>query len=170
MTGFTVPAERAGWRHRAATSVLVVFAVVSMYEAAIALELIPIGDEPGENAFGGDVARAAGLLSMLVGLIVVSASIRAAEAISRLVRQLLPLVAASVVVSTGYAFDPYFSPTLRRYSDSGGVPAPAWMLVVVAVAVLAAGVSTVDARRGMFATAVVLVLCLGTLVFTGTGH
>ena len=61
--------------------------------------------------------RLASLVSLLAGLVVSVASIRTPDAITRRVRLALPLAGASVAVATGYAFDPYFAPSLRRYTD-----------------------------------------------------
>jgi hypothetical protein len=87
--------QRRGWRQSGAVVVLVLIAGVTLYEAAIALQVIPMGDEPGENAFGGDAARVAGMLALLGALVVAVASLRTPEALSRSVRQLLPLEGAT---------------------------------------------------------------------------
>ena len=158
-----------GWRQPLAAAVVLVLGAATLYEAAVALEAIPMGDEPGEDAVGASAVRLASLVSLLAGLVASVASIRTPDAITRRVRLALPLAGASVVVATGYAFDPYFAPSLRRYTDSH-IP-PTWLLVlVVGAAVLAALISSFDPRTGMAATALVLLVSLFTLLFTGTGH
>ncbi len=163
--------ERRGWRESTATVLLVVIGAVALYEAAIAIQVIPIGDEPGENALGGGAARAVGTLALLGALVVAVASIRTPELLSGTVRLLLPLAGASLVVATGYAFDPYFAPTLRRYADPDNwFPSTWWLFFVAAAAVVAGLLSRVNARVGLGATALVLLICLPTLLYTGIGH
>ena len=169
MSGVTLRVERGGWRQPAATVVLAVLAAATVYGAAVALGVIPIGDEPGDDAVGAGAVRLAGVLALLVGAVVAATAVRMPESISRTVRLLLPLAGASVVVATAYGFDPYYAPTERRYVDST-TPTVAWLAVVVVAAVAAAVLTKVEARLGLAATTLVLLVCLFTVLFTGTGH
>jgi hypothetical protein len=68
-----------------------------------------------------------------------------------------------------YAFDSYYLPSLRRFSDSGGVPS-VWVYGVVVAAVL---VGLTIRRRPSVApvlTPIMLLICAGTVVAEGFGH
>jgi hypothetical protein len=74
---------------------------------------------------------------------------------------LLAPAAAAFAVARFYAYDPYFSPTLRRYSQDGAVE-PAWLLGLTAGSIAVGVLSWRMPRVGGPATAVVLVLLAGT--------
>jgi hypothetical protein len=86
-------------------------------------------------------------------------------------RYVFPLApaAAAFVTARFYTPDPYYAPTLRRYSE-GGLISPGWVLVVLAFAFVAALVTFMYADVGVAITAVVLLLLLGTALFMGAGH
>jgi hypothetical protein len=165
----TVRAARGGWRQPAATVALAVLGVATVYGAAVALGVISIGDEPGEDAVGAGAVRLAGVLALLVGGVVAATSVRVPESLTRTLRLLLPLAGASVVVATAYGFDAYFAPDEIRYVDRT-FPSTAWLAVVVVGATAAAVLTRIDARVGLAGTTLVLLVCLFTLLFTGAGH
>ena len=158
-----------GWRPFGAFVIVVVLVLATVYEASLALGVFSIGKLPGEGAPGAGLAAAVGSLAMLAGLVVAASSVKRPEAIARTVRLLLALAAAGFVVSAYFTPDPYFAPNLRRYSEGGAVPAY-WMLLLSGAAVAVAVLSSIRPNEGMLTTAVVLLACMITLFFMGTGH
>jgi hypothetical protein len=120
--------------------VLVLFAAAA-YEAAVAIEWISMGSVPGQDAPGqAEVTIAA-----------------------------LPLAAASYLLAHYYAFDSYYLPSLRRFSDSGSVSSARVYGVVVAAVLVALAIT----RRPSVApvlTPILLLICAGTVVAEGVGH
>src|SRR5438093_7441124 len=77
--------------------------------------------------------------------------------------------AAPFMLARFYTYDPYYLPTLRRYSDGGAVPA-AWIFSILAVSIVV-GISTrVRPRTGSMASALILPLVLLTFLFASDGH
>jgi hypothetical protein len=145
--------------------VLVLLAAAA-YEAAVALEWISMGRQPGDDATGQAVVTIAAFLALLTGIVATLASRRI---LRRWPAALVPVAAAVYMVAHYYAFDPYYLPTLRRFCDGGVVPA-GW-LYGVAVAALVAGVGI--RRRPSTApvlTPLVLLLCAVTVLALGKGH
>jgi uncharacterized membrane protein YbaN (DUF454 family) len=99
------------------------------------------------------------VLAMLVGAALALLTIRL-EA-PRLALALLAPAAAAFAVARFYTYDPYFSPTLRRYSDDGAMP-PAWLLLLAAASIVVGVLSWRTPRVGAAATAATLVLLAGT--------
>jgi hypothetical protein len=76
--------------------------------------------------------------------------------------------AAAFLVTFYFTYDPYFAPTLRRYSE--GNVGGAW-IAVVAVVALADGVLTrLQPRIGRVMTSGVVLGILVTTVLAGDGH
>ena len=82
---------------------------------------------------------------------------------------LVPVAAAAYMVAHYYAFDSYYLPSLRRFSESGGVSS-IWVYGVVVAAVI---VALAIRRRPSVApilTPILLLVCAGTVVAEGFGH
>jgi hypothetical protein len=145
--------------------VLVLLAAAA-YEAAVALEWISMGSHPGDNATGQAPVSIAAFLALLTGIV---ATLVSRRILRRWPAALVPVAAATYMVAHYYAFDPYYLPTLRRFSDGGVVPA-AWLYGVVAAALVA----TVAIRRrpstAPVLTPLVLLVCAVTVLALGTGH
>jgi hypothetical protein len=75
--------------------------------------------------------------------------------------------AAVFVVARFYAYDPYYDPTPRRYSDDGAMP-PAWVWLLTVAAVFAGVLAWRVPRTGAVATAIVLVALTATTALMGT--
>jgi len=142
-------------------------AAAAVYEAAVALQWIPVGTVPGQGAahegwFMG-MAAAASLLG--IGL-----CIRLAFAGGRC-RSAVPLAAvtAAWMVAHYYTFDTYYLPTLSRYSDPGGAFSATWVYIVGAAAGAASLLALVRPRVGFAGSAVTMLVCLFTIVFAGFG-
>ena len=134
----------------------IVLATGAVYEALVALEAVPIGDVPGEGAPGSSVVFVASMLGFLVACVVsIRNGLRASKTRSS-VWAVLPLAGATYLVARWYSFDPYFAPTLRRYSE-GGV-AGDWILVVAVAAVAAAILVRVLRYAGSLVVGLVLLV------------
>jgi hypothetical protein len=112
--------------------VLVVLAVCTLHQVAVAAGWLAIGPQGGDDPTGTTAAIIAALVAMITAAISLGARVP-----SRLA-PLVPLAAVAFVVARFYSFDSYYAPTLRRMSD-GGLVAP-WLiyLLIVAAVVVAA--------------------------------
>ena len=133
------------------------------YELALALGAGSIGPEPGDDVAGATAVRLIALLAMI------GAAALAPFLGSRPWPAALFAPAAAAYLVTFYlTYDPYFAPTLRRYSE--GNVGGRW-IVVVAVLAAANGVLTcLRPRMGRLTTSAVLVLLLITTVLVAGGH
>jgi hypothetical protein len=160
---------KLGWRRPIALLVVVVLAVATLYELALALDVVSIGELPGEDAPGAGLIATASVLAPVAGIVVLLASASRAAEIGPVLLPLLPLAAGCLVVAAYYAYDPYYAPTHRRYSDAGTWPAW-WIYLVLAAAVVSAVVARLRPRPGAVGAAAVLFACLVTFFLNGTGH
>jgi hypothetical protein len=139
--------------------VVVLFAAAAAYELALALEWIVLPSEPGADPRGAWVAFAASVLA--IGGTFFAAGTRLRDWWFAAI----PLAAAVWMVAHYYAFDPYYSPSSRRYSDAGSV-SPWWVYGVVLAGV---GVAALSRRTSLVAPLYVLI-CAVTVVGMGIGH
>ena len=102
------------------------------------------------------------LIAMLTGAAIVATRVRAAP--------LIAPAAALFLTARFYTGDTYYGSTFRSYAD-GGVFPPAWVFVLLGLAVLA-GLTTYLWRRTAtpFESVIVLLLLAFTALFMGTGH
>jgi hypothetical protein len=105
------------------------------------------------------------MLMMLLGAGIALLSVRSLEPAWPVV--LLAPSAAAFLIAHFYTYDSYYSPTLRRYSDDGGME-PLWVWLVAAAALVAGVVTWRAPRFGAVATAAVLVVLTGTTALIGT--
>ena len=147
-----------------ALAVVVVIGVAAAYEAAVALQWIPIGRLSGEGGRFEGIFLAAGWLGLLTGFLV---SIVLAAANRRFTPGvLLGAVSAALVAAHASTFDTYDLPTLVRYTEAGA-PGAAWVAWIVAGGLLASALCLVAPRLGFVVTACVIPVCLFTFTFTG---
>ena len=139
-----------------------VLAGATAYEAALALGAGTIGPAPGDGVAGDDWVRLAAIAAMLLGVVLAFGN-------RGLTLEFAPVAAAAFVVASFYTYDPYFAPSLRRYSDNGVVPTW-WIAVVAAVAVTNSAVSLRVGSGRRILTAAVLLLCLFTGALAVDGH
>jgi hypothetical protein len=145
--------------------VLILFAA-SAYEAAIALEWISMGSRPGEEATGQAAVTIAAFLALLTGIV---ATLVSRRILHRWPATLVPIAAAAYVAAHYYAFDSYYLPSLRRFSDAGFVSPILFYGVVAAAVVVALAIW----RRPSVApvlTPILLLVCAGTVLAEGAGH
>ena len=145
-----------------------VLLAATLFEALVAVEIVPLGDVPGEGARGGGIVFAAALVAMLAGAALALALALAPPATHApsLVWMLAPSGAA-YVTARWLTFDPYYLPTLRRYSD-GGVGAP-WIAGLALSGAISALLVRRNPRSGAVATSCVLPLSALTAWVLGFG-
>jgi uncharacterized membrane protein YbaN (DUF454 family) len=146
-----------------AWALIAVLGAAAAFELALALGAGSLGSAPGEGVPGEDTVAAVALLGMLAGVFLASVLTESGTAAG------LAPAAAAFVTARFFTYDPYYAPTLRRYSDGGAVPAW-WIFTVIALALFVATVSLRARRVGAACTALTLLLCIVTAAFTGTGH
>jgi hypothetical protein len=148
--------------------VVVLFAAAA-YEAAIALEWISLGSEPGEDAPGQAVVTIAAFLALGAGMGVGVAAALGRGAVRRWPALLIPVAAATYLIAHYYAFDSYYLPTLRRFSDDGNI-AGRWIYVVAACALGVGGVIALLPRIGLALLPFMLLVVGVFVVGEGIGH
>ncbi len=149
---------------------LAVVLAAAAREGAVALDLIGVGRLPGEEA-PGEPLRGTALLVILMGGLVVAGLglggwVRRTPALG-----LVPLAGFSLLLSHYYSYDPYYAPSLRRFSDGAFLPLSAVVPAGVLAAAVAALLSFATTVRGGAIAAGVLLpgVCILTL-FSGIGH
>lgn len=146
---------------------LLAVGVAAVYETAVALGWISLGSAPGDGPAHEGLVLVAALLAMLAGCLLswnLAQRRRRDASIA-----LLGAVAAAFMVARFEGFDPYYLPTLRRYSD-GGAFSPTWVYAVAFAAVAASLLSFLRPRIGLILNAPALLLCAFTAAFVGVGH
>lgn len=144
---------------------LVLFAAAA-YEAAIALEWISMGSQPGDEATGQAAVTIAAMLAILTGIV---ATVVSRRILRRWPAALVPIAAAAYMAVHYYAFDSYYLPGRRRFSDGGMVPS-AWLYGVVVAAVVVAFVIRRRPSTAPILTPLVLLVSAVTVLAEGTGH
>jgi hypothetical protein len=137
------------------------------YEAAVALKWISPGDMPGEEAPYLGLFYTAAVIALLVGAIV--SWILAWRLKSNVFVALLGIAAGAFVVASFYAFDPYYLPTMQRYSE-GGTFSSTWIYAVAGLGLLSTVLCLTRPRVGLVVNAPALLLCAFTVTFVGVGH
>ncbi len=152
----------------AAAAVVLALLAATSYEAAIALQWLDIGRQPGEAHPQENRILNIALLADLTGAALAAAfaqrRIEAAWAAS-----MIPLAAAAFMVARFYTFDPYYAPTLRRMSDHGFWP-PWWVFTLVACSLLSGALALTRPRIGYGVGAVVVLLTALTAFAMELGH
>jgi hypothetical protein len=147
--------------------ILAVLAAAAAYETAVALGWISLGTQPGDRPPFEALVLVAALLAMLVGALVsfaLSTEGRCSTSVA-----LFGAAAGAFVVARFHGFDPYYLPTLRRYSDAG-MFSPAWVYTVAGLGLLASFLCFARPQVGLVLSGAVLLVCLFTSIFLGGGH
>jgi hypothetical protein len=147
-------------------AVVVVLLAAAAYEAAVALEWISMGSQPGDDAPGQGVVTIAAFLALLTGIV---ATLVSRRILRRWPASLVPIAAAAYMVAQYYTFDSYYLPSRTRFSDTASISS-LWVYGVVVAAVL---VALAIRRRPSVApvlTPILLLICGGTVVAQGFGH
>ena len=146
-------------------TVLLVLLGSATYEAAVALQWIPVGKEPGDDARFEGLVMSLALLAFLGG-IVISIGLAARDRRS-VVGALIPVAGAVMMIARYYTFDTYYLPSLTRYSE--GSFSTSWVYGLAIASVSACVLSLVKPRIGAVTAVVVLFLCAFTVSFFGIG-
>jgi hypothetical protein len=147
-------------------AVVLVLLVAAAYEAAVALEWISMGSQPGDDAPAQGVVTIAAFLALLTGIV---ATLVSRRILRRWPATLVPIAAAVYMVAQYYTFDSYYLPGLTRFSETGSISS----LWVYGVAVAALIVALAIRRRPSVApvlTPILLLICGGTVAAQGFGH
>jgi hypothetical protein len=143
------------------------------HQAGVALGLLDLGSAPGDGP-PADGIVGVGIIAVFAAAVLggVAAGLALAterrDRVAGLLLALANLAAAAFVVGRFFAYDPYYLPTLRRFSDGGNVGG-AWIAFVLAVLLATAA----TARRPTVVAALsapALFLAAVTVVLTGVGH
>jgi hypothetical protein len=132
-----------------------VLVLATGYEALVAFGVIELGSLPGEGP-PGELTIA--LIAVLTMLVAAGLALIAALGARVPFLYLLPPAAAAFLVARFSTFDPYYLPTLRRYSDDGMLP-PELVYAVVALAVGAALLTLFHRRAGAALSVPVILAC-----------
>jgi hypothetical protein len=146
--------------------VLLVLLGATAYEAAIALEWIPVGTDPDGNARFEWLVMTAADFALLAGMImVVVLAIRDRRSGAA---ALFPVAAVALMVARYHTFDTYYLPHLTRYSESGPFSST-WLYGVALASLPAWFLSLSNPRVGFVIGAAVMFLCLFTWSLFGIG-
>jgi hypothetical protein len=160
--------DRAATRRTAVLVVLAALAGATLYEVLVAMNVIHLGDLPGDGPPGSELAG-------LIAGAAVAASIFLAAILARHgdhgtpLAALLAPAAAAFMVAHFYTYDAYSRPTLIRHSERDFVPTS----VVFANAAFAVGVGVIMVLRrrlGLVLTVPAVLLCGLTAWYSGLGH
>jgi hypothetical protein len=149
--------------------VVVVLLAAAAYEAAVALEWISLGSEPGDDAPGQAVVTLAAFVALAAGMGIGAVGALRRGRVRGWPAMLIPVAAAAYLVVHYYAFDSYYLPTLRRFSDDGSIGA-AWIYGVAACAVGVAAVIVLTPRIGLALLPFVLLVVGVSVIGQGIGH
>ena len=141
---------------------LVVLAVCTLHQVAVAAGWLALGPEPGDDPTGTTAVVIAALIALIAGGVALGARVRSSLA------PLVPLAAAAFVVARFYTFDSYYAPALRRMSD-GGLVAPSLIYALIVAAVVVAALMA--KRPSAVRLGAALLVCSALLaLFEGAGH
>lgn len=152
----------------AVLTVLLVLAAAIVYETTVALRVVELGSLPGEGPPGAGAMGLVAALGLLAAALL-SAALVAARRDPPALSALLALAAGAYLLASFYSFDPYYLPSLIRYSERDFIPS-AIVFVLVGLS-LTAGLVTLRRRRAGLALSVPLTLaCALTAWWSGIGH
>jgi hypothetical protein len=138
----------------------------AIYEVGLMLWGDYAGLESGQNPGADRTITAVASMAMLVGVFV--AAVHAVRPRVPWAIALFAPAATAFVIARFYTYDPYYFPTLRRYSEGRGAGGFLAVMVVLSIAV---GVwSRLRPRSGSAGTALVLPFLLFSALLLWDGH
>ena len=149
-----------------ALAVVAVLIAVTAYEAAVALEVIGMGSLPGEGPPGGTLVSGLAAVALLAAALL-AAGLSGLGPAAPAVSALLAPAAAAFMVAHFYSFDPYYAPSLIRYS-SGIIPS-ALIFTVAALGIATGFLTRPRPWLGLFLSAPVILACALLAWFAGIG-
>ena len=147
--------------------VLTAILVATVYEVLVALRVIELGSLPGEGPPGASIAgwlAAGGLLAAAL-LSAAFAWVGGGPALSAA----LAPAAGAFLLAYFHTFDPYYLPTLMRYSDRDFVQ-PALVYALVAAAFAAGLVTFLRRRPGLVLSVPAILACGLAAGWASIGH
>jgi hypothetical protein len=162
-TGFSAWSSLILW------SVPIVLFAAAAYELALVLGLggSYSGRVPGQDVEGEETVAAVAYVTMLAGSVV--AFVHALKPRIPWAVALFAPAAAAFMTTRFYTYDPYYLPSLRRYSDYTGAWAY-WVFGMLAAALVVGVLTRQMPRVGSIATGCILPLLLMTSVLASSGH
>jgi hypothetical protein len=143
-----------------------VLVAAAAYQLALALGTPSVGAEPGADPPGQWLVVWIAFLAMLLGA--AAAGIAFLSSVPRAVATYAP-AAAAVLVTRFYDYDPYYAPSLRRFSEGGNVAA-VWVFALAVAAVFVGVIAVRVPRTGAAATVFALPILGFATVGVGIGH
>jgi hypothetical protein len=147
--------------------VLTLIVGATVYELLVALRVIELGSLPGEGppaaTFVGWFTAAALLIAALL-----SAALARARRAPTVAAFLAP-AAGAFLVAYFHTFDPYYLPTLIRYSQRDFVP-PVLVYTLAAAAVVVGLMTFLRPRPGLVLSAPTILACGLAAWWSGLGH
>ena len=151
-------------------SILVVLAALlaaTVYELLVAVRAVDLGSQPGEGAPGAGIAGWLAAAGLLAAVVLCAMLVPAGR--GPVVSALLAPAAGAFLLAYFHTFDPYYLPTLIRYSERDFVP-PA-LVFALAAAALAAGLVTFRRRRlGLILSVPTILACALAAGWSSIGH
>jgi hypothetical protein len=153
---------------RLVEAALVVITAGSVYQLAVRLELVSLGDDPGEGPPLDNLFFLVPVSVLLCGGVALALGALAPSRAATLSRdpafRVLPLVAVSYPLCRALAFDPYYLPAEERFR---GVE-PVWLFLLTLLAIGATALSV--RRRGAAASGLTgVVMVASGVVAVGEG-
>jgi hypothetical protein len=151
-------------------SVPVVLFAAAAYELALALGLTGnySGRAPGQDVEGEETVAAVAYLTMLAGAALAFVHAFYARATGPVA--LFAPAAGAFMITRFYTYDPYYLPSLQRYSENNGPWALGWVLAMLAAALVVGVWTRRTPRAGSIATGSILPLLCITSLWMSTGH
>ena len=137
------------------------------YELALPLSASTAGLSPGQAPDGEGTIALVAAFAMVVA-IAAPLPLAAARGQSWAPALFAPS-AAAFVVARYFTYDPYYFPTLRRYSDGGFLP-ESWVFLIAGISLLAGLMTRVWPRGGAAVSSLVIIVLLVTFLAMGLGH
>jgi hypothetical protein len=146
---------------------LAALVAATAYEILVAVEIVEPGSDPGEGAPGAGIVGWLAAISLL-GAAILCAVLATMRNAPRLAALLAP-ASAAFLLAYFQTFDPYYLPSLIRYSERDFVP-PALVYALGAAAV-AVGVLTLLRRRaGLVLSVPTILVCGLAAVWASISH
>jgi len=158
----------AGWLADLAVLLpVLLIALCIVYQVLFALEVVTLGELPGENPPSYDAFLLAGLLGMILGA-VVSVTVALSGQKSWLVL-LLPALAIVFVIARHFTFDSYYGDDMVRFSERG-TGLWGWIAFLAVWAVVATWLTKYVPSLGPPIASTLLLACAMTAVLQQAGH
>ncbi len=156
-----------GWLRTACWSAVGALLVAAAYEVVLILASSHSDFAAGQRPVGQTVAEGVAALAMILAFaLAIGGAVRSGPMGAS---ALFAPAAAAFVLAHYFTYDPYYFPTLRRYSEGGILPLW-WLILVAASSILAGLLARYRPRSGTYTTCLILPVVFFTFIWMGTGH